>query len=160
MLSGKFFTFDALTFETRTFNINRDATNPLNGKNPVIKTLIDYEAFCELKKIEEKPLKEISVKELHEWQLNGEIFQLIDVREPHEYLIANLDAELIPLGTILLNANKIDKEKKVVIHCKMGGRSAKAIRQLQEEFGFDNIYNLKGGIIAWIDEIQPELTKY
>ena len=159
-LSGRFFTFDALTFETRTFNISRNPSNPLNGENPTIKTLIDYEAFCGLKGDIEKPLKEISVKELYEWQVRGDDYQLIDVREPHEFEIANIGGELFPLTTITSVADKISREKKVVIHCKMGGRSAKAIRQLQDEFGFDNLYNLKGGIISWIEEIQPELKKY
>ena len=159
-LSGRFFTFDALTFETRTFNISRNPSNPLNGENPTIKTLIDYEAFCGLKGEIEKPLKEISVKELYEWQVRGDDYQLIDVREPHEFEIANIGGELFPLTTITAVADKISREKKVVIHCKMGGRSAKAIRQLQDEFGFDNLYNLKGGIISWIEEIQPELKKY
>ena len=159
-LSGRFFTFDALTFETRTFNISRNPSNPLNGENPTIKTLIDYEAFCGLKGDIEKPLKEISVKELYEWQVRGDDYQLIDVREPHEFEIANIGGELFPLTTITAVAEKISREKKVVIHCKMGGRSAKAIRQLQDEFGFDNLYNLKGGIISWIEEIQPELKKY
>ena len=159
-LSGRFFTFDALTFETRTFNINRNPSNPLNGVNPTIKTLIDYEAFCGLKGEIEKPLKEISVNELYEWQVRGDDYQLIDVREPHEFEIANIGGELFPLASIAAVADKISREKKVVIHCKMGGRSAKAIRQLQDEFGFDNLYNLKGGIIKWIDDIQPELKKY
>ena len=159
-LSGRFFTFDALTFETRTFNINRNPSNPLNGENPTIKTLIDYEAFCGLKGEIEKPLKEISVNELYEWQVRGDDYQLIDVREPHEFEIANIGGELFPLASITAVADKISREKKVVIHCKMGGRSAKAIRQLQDEFGFDNLYNLKGGIIKWIDDIQPELKKY
>ena len=159
-LSGRFFTFDALTFETRTFIITRNPANPLNGDNPTIKALIDYEAFCGLKDQLEKPLKEISVKEFYEWQVSGENFQLIDVREQHEYEIANIGGELIPLATILFNKEKISRDKRVVVHCKMGGRSAKAISQLQDEFGFDNLYNLKGGIIAWIDEVQPELKKY
>jgi adenylyltransferase/sulfurtransferase len=82
------------------------------------------------------------------------------VREPYEYDIVNIGAELIPLATVADNAGKIDTDKKVVLHCKMGGRSANAIRELEEKFGFKNLYNLKGGIIAYIDEVQPELTKY
>lgn len=159
VLSGRFFTFDALTFETRTFKIARRRDNPLNGENPTIKELIDYEQFCGVKAVE-RPIKEITAKELNEWQIRGEKFQLIDVREPHEYEIVNIGAELIPLGTISENADKIDIDKKVVIHCKMGGRSAKAIRELEEKYGFKNLYNLKGGILGYIDEVQPELTKY
>ncbi len=158
-LSGRFFIFDALNFETRTFKISKREDNPISGKNPTIKHLIDYEQFCGMKAVE-KPVKEISVKDLYDWQVTGEKFQLIDVREPHEYDIVNLGAELIPLSSVLANVDKIDRDKKVVLHCKMGGRSAKAIRELEEKFGFENLYNLKGGILAYIDEVKPELTRY
>lgn len=159
VLSGRFFTFDALTFETRTFKITRNPANPLNGENPTIRELIDYEQFCGVKAVE-KPVKEITVKELYDLQVKGEPFQLIDVREPHEYEIVNIGAELIPLASVSAHADQIARDRKVVVHCKMGGRSAKAIRELEEKFGFDNLYNLKGGILAYIDEVQPELTKY
>lgn len=158
-LSGKFFTFDALTFETRTFNIRRSPSNPLTGDHPTIKELIDYEQFCGLKTVE-KPLKEITAEELYEWQVKGEKFQLIDVREPHEYDIVNISGELVPLATVSGYAENIARDKKVVVHCKVGGRSAKAIRELEEKFGFENLYNLKGGILAYIDEVNPELTRY
>ena len=158
-LSGRFFIFDALNFETRTFRIKPDPNNPLNGKNPGIKELIDYEQFCGMKAVE-KPIKEITPRELYELQVRGEDFQLIDVREPHEYEIVNIGAELIPLSTVSMHADRIDHNKKVVLHCKMGGRSAKAIRELEEKFGLENLYNLKGGIIAYIDQVQPELTRY
>ena len=158
-LSGKLFLFDALTFETRTFNIKRNAANPLNGDNPTITALIDYEQFCGVKAVE-KPVKEITPEELYDWQVIGEKFQLIDVREPHEYDIVDIGGELVPLAGILSYADNIARDKKVVLHCKVGGRSAKAIRELEKKFGFDNLYNLKGGILAYIDDIQPELTKY
>ena len=158
-LSGKLFLFDALTFETRTFNIKRNAANPLNGDNPTITALIDYEQFCGVKAVE-KPIKEITPEELYDLEVRGEKFQLIDVREPHEYDIVDIGGELVPLAGILSYADNIARDKKVVLHCKVGGRSAKAIRDLEEKFGFDNLYNLKGGILAYIDDIQPELTKY
>lgn len=158
-LVGRFYIFDALNFESRTFNISRRDDNPLNGKNPSITKLIDYEQFCGMKAVE-KPIKEITPEELYNWQVTGEAFQIIDVREQHEYDIVNIGAELIPLSTVAANADRISKDQKVVVHCKMGGRSAKAIRELEEKFGFDNLYNLKGGILRWIDEVQPELTKY
>jgi len=159
-LSGRFFLFDALRFESRIFNIKKRQDNPLNGENPSIHSLIDYEQFCGMKPVEEKPIKEISVRQLHEWQKHGEKFQLIDVREPHEYQIVQIGGELIPLASVVQQAGKIKKDVKVVLHCKMGGRSAKAIRELEEKFGFENLYNLKGGILSYIDEIQPELTRY
>ena len=158
-LSGRFFIFDALNFETRTFKISKRADNPISGKNPTITELIDYEQFCGMKTVE-KPIKEISARELYDLQVRGEKFQLIDVREPHEYDIVNLGGELIPLAMVSANADKIDRDKIVVVHCKMGGRSAKAIRELEEKYGFDNLYNLTGGVLAYIDEVKPELTKY
>jgi molybdopterin/thiamine biosynthesis adenylyltransferase/rhodanese-related sulfurtransferase/molybdopterin converting factor small subunit len=159
-LSGRFYIFDALNFESRTFTIKAREDNPINGKNPTITALIDYEQFCGMRAVEEKTMKEITAKELYDWQVKGEPFQLIDVREPHEYDIVNIGGTLIPLGTVASHADEIDRDKKVVIHCKMGGRSAKAIRELEEKFGFTNLYNLKGGILAYIDNVQPTLTKY
>jgi molybdopterin/thiamine biosynthesis adenylyltransferase/rhodanese-related sulfurtransferase len=158
-LSGRFFMFDALNFDSRTFNIKRSPSNPLNGENPTITALIDYEQFCGMKAVE-KPVKDITAKEFYDWQVKGEDFQVIDVREPHEYEIVNIGAELIPLATVAQNADRIDRNRKVVVHCKMGGRSAKAIRELEEKFGFTNLYNLKGGILGYIDEVKPELQKY
>lgn len=159
-LSGRFYIFDALNFESRTFRIKPREDNPLNGKNPTISALIDYEQFCGMRAVEEKALKEVTARELYDWQVTGEAFQLIDVREPHEYDIVNIGGELIPLATVAEHADDIHRDRKVVVHCKVGGRSAKAIRELEEKFGFNNLYNLKGGILAYIDEIQPELTKY
>lgn len=159
-LSGRFYIFDSLNFESRTFKIKPREDNPISGKNPTITALIDYEQFCGMRAVEEKPLKEITAKELYDWQVKGEPFQLIDVREPHEYDIVNIGAELIPLATVADNSDRIDRDRKVVVHCKAGGRSAKAIRELEEKFGFTNLYNLKGGILSYIDEVQPELTKY
>ena len=151
-LSGRFFVFDALTFETRTFNISRNENNPLNGKNPTIKQLVDYEQFCGMKAVE-KAIKEITVDEFDQWKESGEDIQVIDVREPGEYEEVNIGALLIPLATVSDNADKIDRNKKVVVHCKMGGRSAKAIRELEEKFGYDNLYNLKGGITAYLQKV-------
>jgi molybdopterin/thiamine biosynthesis adenylyltransferase/rhodanese-related sulfurtransferase len=157
-LSGRFFIFDALTFETRTFKIKRRDDNPVNGKNPTITQLIDYEMFCGMKVVE-RPVREITVRELYNWQTLGEKFQLIDVREPHEYEASNIGAELIPLATVAANADRFSRDTKVVVHCRSGVRSAKAIRELEDKFGFDNLYNLKGGILAYQEEIQTELAK-
>ncbi len=144
-LSGKLYSFDALSFRSRMFSFQRKASNPLNGENPTQTGLVDYEEFCGIPK---QSLKEITAEEYISAQEAGEEFQLIDVREPHEFEANNLSGLLIPLGTILENAHKINKYGKVVVHCKMGGRSAQAINRLEQEFGFDNLYNLKGGIEA------------
>lgn len=158
ILSGRLFNFDALSFESRIFNIRRNPTNPLNGENPTIHKLIDYEQFCGTKAVE-KPIKEITAIQLYEWQVEGEDFQFIDVREPYEHDDMNLNALLIPLGTVIDNIDKIDRNRKVVVHCKTGGRSAKAIRQLENDFGFDNLYNLKGGIMAYMQDIKTSQPK-
>ena len=94
-------------------------------------------------------MKEITVQELKQMQENGEDFQLIDVREPNEYEAANLGAELIPLGDVLNHVEEIDRNKKVVIHCRSGARSGRAIELLETHEDFDNLYNLKGGILAY-----------
>jgi rhodanese-related sulfurtransferase len=104
-------------------------------------------------------MKEISVLELKEKKDKAEDFQLIDVREDFEYEMSNLGGLLIPLGGILIEAEKIDKTKPVIIMCRSGKRSAAAIMQL-EQLGFTNLYNLKGGILAWADEIDPTLNVY
>lgn len=154
-LSGRLYSFDAFTFQSRIFNIKRNPKNPLNGDNPTISDLIDYEEFCGLKNnVGKKAIKEISAQELYEMQMSEEDFQLIDVREPHEYEASNLGALLIPLGNIKSKANLIDKDKKVIIHCRSGARSAKAIEELENEFGFQNLYNLKGGILKYEEEAE------
>ncbi len=104
-------------------------------------------------------MKEISVQELKEKKDTGEDFQLIDVREDFEFEMSNLGGLLIPLGGILIEANKVDKTKPVVVMCRSGKRSAAAIMQL-ERLGYTNLYNLKGGILAWADEIDPTINVY
>lgn len=105
-------------------------------------------------------MKEISVTELKALMDSGADFQLIDVRERNEYDFANLGGELIPLGTVPQEFEKFSKDKKVVVHCRSGKRSGDAILYLEQNHGFDNLFNLKGGILAWSDEIDPSIPKY
>jgi len=105
-------------------------------------------------------MKEITVQELKELQESGEDFQLIDVREPHEYDVCNLDGELIPQGDIPRSVDKIARDKKVVVHCRSGARSGNMIQWLEKNHKFDNLYNLKGGILAWANEIDPDMATY
>lgn len=105
-------------------------------------------------------MKEITVQELKSMIDRKENFQLIDVREEHEFEVSNLGGELIPLGTIVQNAEKISKDKQVVVYCRSGARSAAAVTQLEKQFGYNNLYNLKGGILAYADQIDPSLVKY
>ncbi len=105
-------------------------------------------------------MKEISVKELAELKASGADFQLIDVREQNEVDIAEIGGELIPMNTVPDNVEKFSKDKQVVVHCRSGARSGNVIQYLEQNHGFDNLYNLAGGILAYADEIDNSLTKY
>jgi rhodanese-related sulfurtransferase len=106
-------------------------------------------------------MKEKSVSELKSMIDGGEDFQLIDVREPHEYEICSLkQATLIPMNEIPEHIDEIAKDKTVVIHCRSGARSGRIVQYLEENYGYQNLYNLKGGILAWADEIDQEMIKY
>ncbi|MEP0365527.1 MAG: rhodanese-like domain-containing protein [Cyclobacteriaceae bacterium] len=104
-------------------------------------------------------MKSVTVKELKSMMDSGEDFQLIDVREPNEYEVANIGGELIPLATVPLHVDKFAKDKKVIVHCRSGKRSANAVNFVEQQ-GYDNLYNLEGGILAWSDEIDPSIPKY
>jgi adenylyltransferase/sulfurtransferase len=104
-------------------------------------------------------MKEINPTELKAWIDNDKDFQLIDVREPYEYQIANLNGKLIPLQYIPEKIGDIQNDKDVVIMCRSGKRSADAIKYLEQQ-GFENLYNLKGGILAYSDDIDPSIAKY
>jgi len=150
-LAGKLFLFDASSFTSRILKVR---------KNPdlVIEKLIDYEQFCAPRP--EAPVPSITVRELKRMMDDGVDFQLIDVREPYEYEIANLGGLLLSPAGISAAESRISRDKQVVLHCRSGKRSADAIRQLQQLYGFDNLYNLEGGILAWAGEIDPEMRSY
>lgn len=160
-LSGRLFLFDALTFETRTLKIHCNPDNPLNGKNPTQTELIDYQQFCGItSQPETSDLKELSVQDLYQLIQDKQDFQLVDVREPYEYDIANLGGELIPLNQIEDQIGMIATNKQVIVHCRSGKRSQQAIKQIEKKYGFTNLYNLKGGILAWAEEIDNSIVKY
>jgi rhodanese-related sulfurtransferase len=102
---------------------------------------------------------DLDVEDLHRLRETGADFLLVDVRERHEYEICNLGGELVPLGTLSGRLVELDREAHIVVHCKGGGRGAKAVAALREA-GFANAWNLRGGILAWIDRIDPSLTRY
>ena len=104
-------------------------------------------------------MKEIVCTELKKMMDAEDDFQLIDVREEHEVDIASIGGQLIPMGDVMDNLDKISKDKKVVLYCRSGKRSG-AVAQALEQNGFTNIYNLKGGILGWAEEIDPAMTKY
>lgn len=144
VLSGKLFVLDTLHLQTQVIAFEK---NPENFK---IQSLIDYENFCSFPTSNKKNMiKEISVDEMKKLIDRKNDFQLIDVREASECKLSNMNGENIPLGSIEKNSDKISRTLQVIIHCKSGTRSKKAIELLQQKFGFTNLYNLSGGIEAW-----------
>jgi sulfur-carrier protein adenylyltransferase/sulfurtransferase len=105
-------------------------------------------------------VKEVTVQELKAMMDEGDDFQLIDCREPHEVEICTIGGELMPVGTITDFEEEISKGKKVIIHCRSGSRSTNACLLLQDMYGYENLYNLKGGILAYAREIDTTLTQY
>ncbi len=155
-LSGRLFILDALSFETRILKLRK------NPKKPVIRKLIDYEEFCGYGAEPVIPeVKEIAVKELFQWIKTGKKnYQLIDVREDFEPEIATIGGKRIPLKDIDSALEYLRSDKKAVFYCRSGIRSARAIEQLENRYGFENLYNLKGGINAWAEEVDPDMPVY
>ena len=146
-LVNKIFILDTLTFSNHTLKIKRRKDNPLSGESPTIKELIDYEVFCGIESSDKSiNIKSITAQELNKWESEKVDFQLIDVRESSEYELFNINGILMPLSNIENYVDKINRAKKVVIHCQTGKRSLKAISLLQEKYGFGNLYNLEGGV--------------
>jgi sulfur-carrier protein adenylyltransferase/sulfurtransferase len=161
-LADKLLIFDSQSMMQTMINI------PNRNSRDSIKTLIDYDDFCGISQEKNKSLnanqnttmKEITVQELKKLMDAGADFQLIDVREPHEYEICNLNGELIPMSEIPYNVDKISKDKKVVLHCRSGKRSGDMLLWLEKNHGFQNLYNLKGGVLAWSKEVDPSMPQY
>ncbi|MFN2509507.1 MAG: molybdopterin-synthase adenylyltransferase MoeB [Chthoniobacterales bacterium] len=164
-LLGRLLHFDALKMKFREFKLRRDPQCPVCGENPTITAPIDYEVFCGntpsvATDKNNNGVPEISVGELKRKVDAREHFQLIDVREPHEYEIASIaGARLIPLGELPDRVQEIEADGEIVVHCHSGVRSAKAV-QLLEKAGFGNVFNLAGGIDAWSEEIDPAVPRY
>jgi adenylyltransferase/sulfurtransferase len=164
ILLNRLLLFDAWQMKFRELKLRKNPACPICGDNPTIKELIDYEAFCGLKQtVEEKKefLEEITATELNDLIKNKSDLQIIDVREPYEFEIAKIpNTKLIPLGEIVKRANEIDSDKTIVVHCKGGVRSAKAIAALKENGYAGKLFNLKGGITAWSNDVDPNVPKY
>ncbi|WBM76151.1 molybdopterin-synthase adenylyltransferase MoeB [Saprospira grandis] len=157
-LVGRLYLFDALSFSHRTLKIRK------NPNTPEITELIDYEQFCGVEEAkEEQPVAavpSISVQELKQWQEESKAFVLIDVREPYEQEIVEIGGQLIPKGEIEQQLDQIPKTGDVVVHCRSGKRSADVIELLQAEYGYTNLLNLEGGILAYAQEVDQELATY
>ncbi len=162
-LIGRLVLVDALGMKFRELKLRKNPDCPVCGKHRTITELIDYNQFCGIRG-EEKPVSgsnmpEISVEELKRRQDAGEDIFILDVREPHEYQICNLGGHLIPLNDLPKRVNELDSSREIVAHCKMGGRSAKAVDFLRQA-GFTKVKNLTGGINAWADKVDPKMPKY
>jgi molybdopterin/thiamine biosynthesis adenylyltransferase/rhodanese-related sulfurtransferase len=164
-LIGRLVLVDALAMRFRELKIRKNPRCAVCGPNPTVTRLIDYEAFCG-----ETPLvsssamfgrvPEVTVEELKAMRDRGDRFVLVDVRESHEWAIADLDDSVkIPLGTLTHSLGKLSKDDEIVVYCRSGGRSANAVQYLQRE-GYGKAKNLAGGILRWADAMDPSMRKY
>ncbi len=157
---NKLLVIDADSFEQHVF----DCTSLVGSdpKPPIILNSEEYVEFCQSSshEIQSDMVRELSVQELHEMKLRKEAFTLIDVREQNEYAYSQMGGVLIPMSEFGERWKEVPREGKVVIHCKSGVRSANVIQYLQQQHGYSNLYNLKGGILAWANEIDPSIPKY
>jgi len=164
-LIGRLVSFDALKLGFREFRIRKDPKCPICGDNPTIHQLIDYDQFCGIPQADAEAAKEMDVPSISPAELKAKLdrkekFVLVDVREPYEYEICSIPgSKLIPLGELPARLSELDSADDIVLHCKVGGRSAKALRVLQEA-GFRKLNNLKGGIAGWSEEVDPSVPKY
>jgi adenylyltransferase/sulfurtransferase len=178
-LIGRLLLVDALGMNFRTLKLRKNPECPVCSANPTLTELIDYDQFCGIEKptsvgplevardkaVADLPcvdgIPQISVETLKQKLDAKEDVFVLDVREPHEYQIVNIGAPLIPLGEIERRAGELaeHKDREIVVHCKTGGRSQKAALALKQ-LGFKKVTNLKGGITAWADKIDPSLPKY
>jgi len=167
-LVGRFLIYDALRMRFRELKLKKDPDCPVCGTHPTVTKLIDYEQFCGIHPAAsetstvtaQNAATEITSVELKQRLDRGDKLKLVDVREPNEFQINRIPGTvLIPLGEIPRRYAELDKDDEIVVHCKMGGRSAKAADFLRS-VGFTRVLNLKGGILDWIDKVDPSQPKY
>ncbi len=169
-LVGRLLLLDALRMRFRELRLRKDPECPSCGERPTIRELIDYERFCgvpptnptETPMANGSEIPEITPAELKQRLDRGDRLTIIDVREPQEWDIANLEehgSRLIPLGQIEERAGEIDPEEEIVLHCRSGARSAQALAALRDR-GYTRLWNLRGGILSWSDDVDPSLPKY
>jgi molybdopterin/thiamine biosynthesis adenylyltransferase/rhodanese-related sulfurtransferase/molybdopterin converting factor small subunit len=167
-LIGRFLIYDALRMRFRELKLKKDPDCPVCGTHPTVTKLIDYEQFCGIHPAAPEttgvtahnPATDITATELKQRLDRGDKLTLVDVREPNEYQINRIPGTmLIPLGEVPRRYAELDKDAEIVVNCKMGGRSAKAADFLRS-VGFSRVLNLKGGILEWIDKVDPSQPKY
>ena len=163
-LIGRLLLFDALAMRFRELKLRKNPECPVCGEHPTITKLIDYAEFCGVRGEEaaspaQTTVPEIAPRELKARLDRGDDLFILDVREPHEYQICNLGGHLIPLGELSRRVNELDSSREIVAHCRSGKRSAEAVEFLRSA-GFRKVLNLKGGILAWSDEVDASVPKY
>jgi len=161
-LVGRLLVFDALGVKFRELKLQKNPDCPICGPHPTITKLIDYEQFCGIRGEEHTPvgIPEITPREVKKLMDELQPFVLIDVREPHEFQICRIPGStLIPLGQVPKRMHELDSAHNIVVHCRSGQRSARAV-ELLIKAGFHKIHNLKGGILAWSDQVDPSVPKY
>ena len=162
-LAGRLLLFDALGMRFRELKLRRNPACPACGDHPTVTELIDYEQFCgippETEEVSDE-IAEISPTELQKELEEGKETFILDVRNPEEYDICSIEeAHLIPLPELMDRIHELDSAREMVVHCRSGMRSAKAIERLHQ-VGFRKLRNLRGGILAWADEVDPSMPKY
>ena len=162
-LAGRLLLFDALALKFRELKLRKNENCPVCGTHPTITKLIDYFEFCGVRG-EEAPdvdlhVPEITPRDLKQRLDNGDDLFILDVREPHEYQICNLNGHLIPLGELPRRAHELDSSREIIAHCRSGKRSAEAVDFLRKA-GFRKILNLRGGILSWSTEVDPTVPRY
>src|SRR5580698_9290319 len=162
-LVGRLLLFDALGMKFRELKLRKNPSCPMCGEHRTINKLIDYYEFCGVRG-EEAPGPDVQVPEITPRELKsrldrGDDLFILDVREPHEYQICNLNGKLIPLGELPRRVHELDSSREIVAHCRSGKRSAEAVDFLRKA-GFRKIQNLRGGILAWSDDVDPRVPKY
>lgn len=161
-LVGRLLLVDALAMRFRELTVRQSPDCPVCGPHATITALQDYEAFCGVRGEESSPrveVPEIQVEELKRRFDAGEDVLLVDVREPHEYPICNLGGVLIPLSDLPRRMNELDSSREMVVHCRGGVRSAKAVAFLRQA-GFAKAKSLAGGLLAWAERIDPRMPRY
>src|SRR5947207_137360 len=164
-LIGRFLIYDALRMRMRELKLRKDPDCPVCGTHPTVTKLIDYEQFCGIAPAAPEPAAlnnatEITSLELKQRLDRGERLRIVDVREPNEYQINRIPgSELIPLGEVPKRYGELTPDEELIVHCKSGVRSAKAADFLRS-VGFKRVLNLKGGILDWVDKVDPSQPKY
>jgi adenylyltransferase/sulfurtransferase len=164
-LIGRLLLYDALQMTFQEFKVRRNPNCPMCGDHPTITKLIDYEQFCGIRGQEAAPAGvdasgETTVEELKSRLDRGEKVLILDVRNPEEYQICRIPGStLLPLPELPQRVGELDRDREMVVHCKSGMRSAKAVQFLRDQ-GFRRLKNLKGGILAWAERIDPSVPKY